>query len=278
MIISTKSKISIAKFLYSFLSPFLRDKKRIIRRNKIQYEVDLTEGIDFSLFLFGSFQKHVIKNKLIKIPANAIIFDIGANVGLMTLPFAQTASTGIVYAFEPTHYALKKLKRNLELNPDLSNRISIINTFISDKTTANANIKAYSSWKVGGEDWGEKHPVHLGTAKDTSGVGSITLNDFCIKNKIERLDFIKIDTDGHEFEVFKGGKDAINKLHPQIIFEIGLYVMEEKNIDFSFYSNYFESINYKIFDSSTGKEITIKNYKKIIPAKGTIDALALPSN
>jgi FkbM family methyltransferase len=194
----------------------------------------------------------------------------------MSLPFAQLAPDGKVYSFEPTHYALAKIKRNLSLNPELAKHIEVINSFVSAKSSENAEIKAFSSWKVNSEKAAIMHPTHMGAVKSTEGVGAITLNDFCKKANLTRLDFIKIDTDGHEYEVLKGATEAIAKYRPQIIFEIGRYVMTEKGIDFSFYSNYFGNLNYRLYDSDSKALITLENHKEFIPAKGTIDIIAIP--
>ncbi len=272
----TRIKIAGAKVLYFFVSMVYGKKPRIITRNGITYEVDLSEGIDLSLFLFGNFQKHVTHSELLKIPKDATIVDVGANFGLMSLPFAQLAPDGKVYSFEPTHYALAKIKRNLSLNPELSKHVEVINSFVSAKSSENADIKAFSSWKVNNEKAEVMHPTHMGAAKSTEGVGAITLNDFCAKSNLPRIDFIKIDTDGHEFEVFQGAAEAIAKYRPQIIFEIGQYVMTEKGIDFSFYSNYFGKLNYKMYDSASKALITLENHKEYIPAQGTIDIIAKP--
>ncbi|MGP8216991.1 MAG: FkbM family methyltransferase [Bacteroidia bacterium] len=272
----TRIKIGIAKILYVFASIIYGKKPRLISQNGINYEVDLSEGIDLSLFLFGSFQKHVTHNKLLSLPKDAVIIDIGANFGVMSLQFAQIAPEGKVYSFEPTHYAIAKLKRNLELNPSLASRIEVINSFLSATSTANANIKAYSSWKVNDEKAPDMHPEHLGAAKSTEGVGAMTLDDFCKSRQLQRLDFIKIDTDGHEYEILQGARETISKYRPQIIFEIGIYVMTEKGIDFTFYSNYFKELNYNMFDSGTTALITLENHKEYIPEKGTIDIIAKP--
>ena len=106
-------------------------------------------------------------------------------------------------------------------------------------------------------------------------MGAVSLDDFCRENRLEKLDFIKIDTDGHEFEVLNGARETIAKYRPQIIFEIGLYVMQEKNIDFSFYTNYFGSLGYHLLDVKTGNHLTFENHRKYIPPLGTIDAIAL---
>lgn len=272
----TKIKIFGASILYKVTHLFFRKNKQIITRNGIKYELDLTEGMELSLFLFGNFQSHITKNSLLKIDEKYIILDVGANVGIMTLPFAKQASQGQVYAFEPTHYAFLKLKRNVELNPDMAKRIKFYNVFISEYSEEHADIIAYSSWKVNGHRSDSDHPVHLGTPMDTTGISSISINDFVENNSISNINFIKIDTDGHELEVLKGGLKVIEKFRPIIIFEIGLYVMEEKNIIFDTYYELFKSMNYKLYDTKTNVKINLNNYKKYIPKNGSTDLIAIP--
>ncbi len=272
----TRIYIYIAKGLYFFTTIIYGKKPRVITRHKITYEVDLSEGTDLSLFLFGSFQKHVTSSTLITIPKNAIIIDVGANFGLMSLPFAQMAPEGKVYAIEPAHYAIAKLKRNLELNPELSKRIVVINAFVSSKSGENSEMKAIASWKVDMEDTANVHPLNMGSVKPTEGVGSIALDDLCEKENFTRLDFIKMDTEGYESDVLKGSVETITKFRPQIIFELGMYSMVERGIDFSFFSNYFEKLNYRLYHSVSKTLITLENHKKYVPAKATIDIIAIP--
>jgi FkbM family methyltransferase len=272
----TRIKIFGAKILLFFTSLVVDTKKKhIITRNNIHFEVDLTEGIDLSLYLFNDFQSHVYQNKFVQLKEDDVIFDVGANVGIMSLNFSSKAKNGKVYAFEPTHYALKKLYRNIELNPELAKVITVTNCFISAKSDANPEIVAFSSWKLNSRT-DQDHEFHLGTPMSAEGVPSITMDDFVEKNNITRLDFIKVDTDGHEYEVFSGACNTIAALRPKIIFELGLYVMKEKNFDFDFYWNYFHPLNYKLYDSSNSEEITLENYNSHLPKYGSIDVLAIP--
>lgn len=272
----TRIKIFGAQILYKVVTLFVGKDKRVIDRNGIKYEIDLSEGIELSMYLFGNFQKHIFASTHYKIKPTDTIFDIGTNIGLMTLQFAKMVPQGKVYSFEPTHYALGRLKTNLALNPELAKRVEVINSFVSEKSSDNPEIVAFSSWKVNGERGESDHPVHLGTPKSAEGVKAISLDDFTRLNSIEKIDFIKIDTDGHEYEVFKGGKESIKKYRPAIVFEIGLYVMDEKKIDFDFYFNYFKDLNYKLIDTKTDKEVTLSNYRKYIPKNGSTDLIAIP--
>ncbi len=271
----TQIKLFLARILYMITTLIFGKKKRIIRRNGLNFEIDPGEGLDLSLFLFGQFQKHVAANPYITLPADGTIFDVGANVGIMALQFARLVPEGKVYAFEPTHYAFNRLKKNLSLNPSITNVVPV-QTFVSAQTTKTHHLKAYSSWKVDQTNAKNTHPVHGGTAMPAENVQAVSLDDFCKHENIARVDFIKIDTDGYEMEVLAGAAGCIRTSRPQIIFEIGLYVMEEHGISFSDYWNFFTGMNYELFNSANKRMITLSNYKKIIPAKGTIDILALP--
>lgn len=273
----TRLKLLIARILFYLVKPFYGTGKRIINRAGLKFEVDITEGLDLSLFLFGNFQKHVSDNKYIHLHEDAIVFDIGANVGIMSLHFAKKTKKGKVYAFEPTHYAMQKMKRNLELNHELASIIIPVNAFVSSKEKKSSDIKAFSSWKIDKKVGSDQHPIHGGSAMSTEGVPTIKLDEFVKEENIASLNFIKIDTDGHEFDVLSGAKQTIRSFKPQIIFELGQYVMEEHGITFKDYDRFFSKLDYKLSDSSNNKSITIENYKRMIPKQGTIDVLALPN-
>ena len=271
----TQIKMFFGRILYRIVHLVYRTDRHIIVRNRIKYEVDLSEGIDLSMFLFGQFQKHVSQCKYLSLPQDGIIFDVGANSGMMSLQFAKLVPAGKVYSFEPTFYAFSKLKKNIELNPGLAKRIVAVQSFVSSSTSQKPHIKAYASWKVGGTVEGVRHRVHGGIEKSAEGTAAVSLDDFCEQEKIERLDFIKIDTDGHELEVLKGGKKVIGRFNPTIIFELGIYVMDERGIDFSDYLEFFDSLTYSLFNSKNFRKINTHNYRKHIPLNGAIDILAV---
>lgn len=273
----TELKIRLARILYKIVRLFFRDSPICVRRNGIKYELDLSEGIELSIFLFGSFQKHVYRNRLLDISGQATIIDVGANIGSMALMFAQLFQSAKIHAFEPTDYACTKFRRNLELNPKLAARISLVQSFVSAVATPNPDINAYASWKVGGSaEQGAKHPVHFGTLKAASGVAAITIDEYCAQNGLADIRLIKIDTDGHEFQVLQGAADVVRVQHPYVVFEVGRYVMDENGIDFAQYLNYFNQYGYTLHNSSNNRLITECNWREIIPQCGTIDVLALP--
>jgi FkbM family methyltransferase len=269
----SRFKLAIARVLYRCVHLFLRDNCRIVERRAIRYELDLSEGFDLSVLLFGDFQRHVAQCKYLDLPTNAVVFDVGANFGIMSLRYSKIVERGHVHAFEPTDSAFAKLKRNLELNPELAKRVTANQVFVSSQSSDQPNLQAYSSWKVNGKARTKTHPVHGGTLQSADNIPAITLDDYCVKQGLKRVDFIKIDTDGHELEVLRGARHTIAKHHPAIIFEVGAYVMKERGIMFDHYLAFFEELGYELIDSKSGRSITRKNHYGQIPLKSTIDVL-----
>ncbi|UTW63361.1 FkbM family methyltransferase [bacterium SCSIO 12741] len=273
---STAFKIAVARSMYRLLKP-ITGKNKEVTRNGIRYALDLSEGIDFSIWLRGNFQEYIFASKQFQLPENAVVMDVGANVGAISLQFARQIPQGKVWAFEPTDYALQKLKTNLKLNPDLAGRIEVTQTFISDQSEENPELKAFSSWSLEKEE-GDLHPVHLGTAKSAEGVGAISLDDFAQAQSIDRVDLIKIDTDGYEWEVLKGFEQGLQKYRPAVVFECGLYLLKERGQRFEQFETFFKGLNYDLFEAKSGKSISSNSIEQIIPPQGTADILALPKS
>ena len=56
----TITKVKIAKLIFNLLILFGFNKENIVKRNSIKWKLDISEGIDLSIFLFGAFQKGVV--------------------------------------------------------------------------------------------------------------------------------------------------------------------------------------------------------------------------
>lgn len=269
----TRTKLFIAKLIYYGVKVFFWKNKQLVNRQGINFELDLNEGIDLSLFVFGNFQKHIYQNEILNFENDSVIFDVGGNTGTMSLLFAKKSPQGVVHAFEPTNYAFAKFVRNLELNPELDKRIKLTQCFVSSESKNDHNIEAFSSWPINTKD--KTHSIHCGVAKPANDVPAITLDKYCEDAKIDRLDIIKIDTDGHEMQVLQGAKKTFRRLKPRVIFEVGIYIMDERNVAFSDYYNYFRELGY-VLKNTKGKDVDLDNFANYIPQWGTTDLIAVP--
>jgi FkbM family methyltransferase len=273
---STRFKMKIAHAIFAVIRFLNLRQERVIYRSGLKFEVDLSEGIDLSLFLFGRFQNHVTHNKFLSVPEDAVIFDVGANCGSISLAFAARHDHAVVFAFEPTHSALAKLKRNIELNEDiLGERVIPIHAFVSASNTKSGTLAAYSSWPVDSLG-GDRHAVHMGVSKDATRT-QITLDSFVRDRGVDRVDLIKIDTDGNELDVLKGAADTLRRFRPIVIFELTAYLMKEREISFSDYEELLLPLGYQLMDAKSSRKVVEGNIEKLIPSGGGIDVLAIPS-
>ncbi len=83
-------KIFIAKILSKMLTFFI-SRNQNVTRNSIKWCLDLNEGIDLSIYLFGTSEKKIVNLRKIFTNKNEplTILDIGANIGSVSLVIAQ---------------------------------------------------------------------------------------------------------------------------------------------------------------------------------------------
>tara|TARA_B100000780_G_scaffold190482_1_gene134091 strand:- start:1013 stop:1831 length:819 start_codon:yes stop_codon:yes gene_type:complete len=256
----TKYKILFAKIIFNLIS--IIKKKKIIRlkKNGINWELDLSEGIDLSIYIFGKFEYEIIKtiskHKLSKKP---LFFDIGANIGVQTLQLSQNFKDSIVHSFEPTNFGFNKLKKNISLNSKMNKRIFLNQSFLTNKKN-NLPKKIYASWNLHNKK--NVHKKHYGSFKTTSNANSVKLDDYITKNKILKIDFIKLDVDGHELDVLKSGYKFLKKTKTPIIFEVAPYLYKEHGYAYGDLINLFRDLGYSFFYITNLKKV--KNINKFI--------------
>ncbi len=127
---------------------------------------------------------------------NPLILDCGANIGLSTIFFKWLYSKSKVYAFEPDKASFELLKRNLQIN-NLKDAYAF-NYALSNK---NGKISFYIDQKNQGSLIMSTRPERTPNRKKVT-VDAIKLSAFIKKYKIKHIDFLKMDIEGSEVEVF----------------------------------------------------------------------------
>jgi tRNA G37 N-methylase Trm5 len=150
---NTSQKINIATIAYKLVSGVRRvlgkSDHAVLRRNGITWELDLQEGIDFSIFLLDGFELSTLRlHDSILGPGDSVL-DVGANIGAHTLPFARLlGKAGRVYAFEPTQFAFEQLRRNVNANPAVSASIELVHAMLVPEDRNSISPELYSSWPL----------------------------------------------------------------------------------------------------------------------------------
>jgi FkbM family methyltransferase len=139
------------------------------------------------------------------IPFGSVVWDIGANVGLYTC-YAAKARGCRVFAFEPSVFNLELLARNVFLN-GLTGQVTIVPLPLSDELALNKLNMTSTVWGGAMSSFGQSYDydgqqLHIVFEFPTIG---LSMPDATNLLKIPKPDYIKMDVDGIEHLILKGG-------------------------------------------------------------------------
>jgi FkbM family methyltransferase len=157
---------------------------------------------------YGQFSQGEVEIFTRFIQRGSIALDIGANIGAHTVPMAQLAGpNGLVVAFEPQPILHQILCANLAVN-SIPNTMTYAMALGNNQGTCMIPVLDYSKpYNFGG----------LGMDQVTEGVAVPLgrLDDFLL----ERVDFIKLDVEGYEFQVLEGAAQTVDRCRPVMYVE-----------------------------------------------------------
>ncbi len=141
------------------------------------------------------------------------IIDAGANIGTFSVLAATLAPNGEVFAFEPAGGTFPLLERNASPYQN----IHCFNAGLAD----HAGEKEIFDTGLGGTaSVISDSPIYASATKHVEGaietVLVTTIDNFVEENGIARLDFLKIDTEGYEAKILRGGQATIKRYRPVI--------------------------------------------------------------
>jgi len=184
-------RIKIFKNWWSFIWPlnrFGKEKLAVLRKNNAKLLLRNGEVSDFAVMV-EVFGRDDYRFESLKNPS--IIMDIGAHIGGFVVSAALNFPQAKIYSFEPVEENYKMLIKNIRLN-NLTN-VFAFNKAIMDKS---GDSYIYLNPKNKGA---HTTLADLGTGKQK--ITSITLQEFIENEKITKIDFLKMDIEGAEFDV-----------------------------------------------------------------------------
>ena len=158
----------------------------------------------------GSWEEHIQKDIFEKyVKKGDIVIDGGAFIGNHTVKLSQlVGDSGKVYAFEADPVTFKVLEKNIHLNN--CKNVILFNKGIGDKNGyINITNKEGRKNTRGGTNWGYV------SDNSNDAVEVITIDSL----NLPRLDFMKLDVEGMEPNVFIGMSNTIKTYKPIILFE-----------------------------------------------------------
>ncbi len=114
---------------------------------------------------------------------------------------------------------------------------------------------------------------------DTAGAVSATLDQTIEELNLNRIDFVKLDVDGHEFEVLCGATKTIERFKFRILLELAPYVYAENPQVFDRMLIKLWDMGYSMMDVASGKTLPsdTEQVRRLIPEYGGINVLATPT-
>ena len=249
-------------------------------RKGVIWDLDLDEGIDLSIYLLGAYEPSMLRAYSSVIRDGDVVFDIGANIGAHTLHFARLAGpAGRVFAFEPTDYAAAKMRMNLSINPELASRVSFHQRFLVADETEALPASVASRWPLASE-----HPDidadHLGKPESLGQALPVIADVFFETEKLQRLDFVKIDVDGYEYPVLRGFRSSLGRFRPLILIEIAPFVYTAAEAsEFDSFVHFIADLGYSFTEARTGRAISCEpaELRRRITPGGSMNCLLYPS-
>lgn len=240
--------------------------------NGLKFVIYPNSDLGRAFFISGTYEPNsllVVKNALTE---NSVFFDIGANAGVFTLAASQwVGPKGLVVAFEPSAREYQLLEENVTLN-QLSNvrleKLAISNT----NGSALLNI---ATQRHNGQNTLCREFAYEGVDSGTAETVSIrTLDQYISEKEISRLDLIKLDIEGAEYNALLGAKNILTMLRPILIFEIVKSALQKNGIDIAEIEAFLDSLGYKTFSID---EATARLVPKCLFEMKDGNAVAMPS-
>lgn len=254
----TATKIAIARALHHLVRSgrgmIGRPDEGIFSRRGALYELDLSQGIDFAIYLGGMFERSTAVALAKLTEPSSLVLDIGANIGAHTLHLASLVGPkGRVMAFEPTDFAFRKLRRNLDLNPSLASRVEAFHCFLTARDGGNVPNAIYSSWPLAAE--AGLHAKHLGRQMQTDSAQARSLDSILSERADRKVQLVKLDVDGFECDVLRGATSVLRDTRPIFVMELAPYVLEERGASLDQLLSFFLPSGYVFYDERTHKRL-----------------------
>ena len=219
------------------------------------------KGISSELVIYGIHEPLTTAIINSEIKDGMTCLDIGSNIGYFAFLESQLVGpTGKVFAIEPSPLIFKMLQHNVGLqehsNFELFNfACGNENGEVNFCTSNSSNLSRIENLEIS----------HNDNTINVSKVEIKTIDSFLKNKDLNRLDFVRFDTEGFEFKIYQGMQETIKKYKPMLCFELHKeFLGLEKTLEFlKILQNDGYEIKYYVSGLNSAKFNDMKYVKKI---------------
>ncbi|MBI1802215.1 MAG: FkbM family methyltransferase [Chloroflexi bacterium] len=260
------------RFLRAVYNPMRRADdyyEGIIEFDRGLIHMNTASYIEWSIFFNRYYNEGMVDLIHTLVKPGFVCIDVGANVGSLTLVMAwATGPSGKVFAFEPHPVIYRRLAANVALNrlwhvalydQAISNQEGPVPFYTASPDDAN---QAKSSIRRR-EYAGVTREITVQAVRGTS------IREF---EALAACDFIKVDTEGHDFVVIQEIAPLIDRLRPHVVFEYSRRAWLANDIPLAPAIDFFKSRGYSLYNLKSRKPIHSAEQ-----APGLCDILCVPN-
>jgi FkbM family methyltransferase len=178
-----------------------------------RFAVDRGTLIGWHLYFFGDYEPEVRREIRAALHPGGTAIDVGANVGWHTLLMASLAGAdGRVVAVEPNPTTRERLEAAVAAN-------GFVQVQVESRALADRAGSAAFEAPPAGDLWDGTGRLVRDASAGTSRVACTTLDALCEERGLDRVSLVKIDVEGWEAAVLRGGRRLLAECRPAVIFE-----------------------------------------------------------
>lgn len=197
-------------------------ERRVVQTREGAFYIDPVSLLGQYLLSDGVHEKEMVRVVKTILRPGDVFIDAGANEGYFSVIASRIVGKGRSIAIEPQSRLIEVIKKNAEIN---SVEIEVLRSAVSNKN-GEAEIKLAPAVNSGSSGFMRKTRYSLPSER----VKKRTLSSILNQIDVERVDLLKMDIEGHEYEAVMGSKEVFRshrvkaialELHTDILTEKG---------------------------------------------------------
>ncbi|MBD2699502.1 FkbM family methyltransferase [Spirosoma sp. BT702] len=175
-----------------------------------------------------------------ELPPSPVVLDIGANAGFFPIQLLSKIDKAIIYAYEPVPANVAAFEQTVSQNSRMAQSVHLFQKAVTGKPLDNLELFMESAGKnqVVASVFSDFHENN--TEKIT--VPCTTLTDIIEENNLQKINLLKLDCEGSEYDIIYNTSSELVKRIDRMIVEV--HDLDDKRNNIASFNQYVQSLGY----------------------------------